>query len=240
MVFKNTFLKLNLFVFFFNLLPYWTSPDVFPKYIMMLVPLIFTVAVYNFFEQEAGIRPLVIEIVFLTVTGLLIAGLIIIPFLPQFYVTEHVVFKSVILIMVMIFLMYLMVRFKAQRLVLFVLVLVISRFALDWFVWPQRASTYQQFESDAIQVARITGKEPVNYYGAPMLQYGASYVISKEKWDVVGQERNDPKPNIFYITDNTGLEKIRRKFGIPKIYFTYPNVEDGRDLHLLKISPPER
>jgi hypothetical protein len=83
-------------------------------------------------------------------------------------------------------------------------------------------------------VAQITADEPLLYYHAPMLQYGATYVMTREKQQLIRQEREAPKPGVFYITDNDGLKLIRQESEV-EIFYKYPNVEDGRNLNLIKI-----
>jgi hypothetical protein len=119
--------------------------------------------------------------------------------------------------------------------VIFAIILIIARIGFDWFIWPLRAPQYEVHQTNALKVAEITGNESVFYYQAPMLQYGASFYMEKAKNRIINIERFKPMLNTFYIVDNEGIDKIQNKYDNVKIYFQYPNVEDGRNLILIKI-----
>nr|NQU93171.1 glycosyltransferase family 39 protein [Bacteroidota bacterium] len=85
-VLKNKFLKFNLLVFLFNIIPYWTSPDVYPKYIMMLMPMLLTVYVYFYMiNRDSQTLPAkIFEWVLMAATFILTIGTLIFPFVEIF------------------------------------------------------------------------------------------------------------------------------------------------------------
>ncbi len=234
---NNSFIRFNLLVVLFNIIPYWSSPDVYPKYIMMLVPMVYTVLVFFYLEsfKKKERLILVFDIVLIVAATALTLGYLAVPFVPVIEGVSYEVPKVVLLFLLSSFFVFLMFRIKNQRVVLFAIVLIVGRLALDWFIWPQRAPQWDKFEEAACEVAEITGDEVVKYYQAPMLQWGGSYYLSLAKWQIIGQEKQDPKPDMFYITDDRGLEKIMGKYFDVKVFFEYQNVQDGRTLYLIKI-----
>jgi hypothetical protein len=234
---NNSFIRFNLLVVLFNIIPYWSSPDVYPKYIMMLVPMVYTVFLYFFLESTERQHKLrqIFESILITAASLLTAGYLALPFVPAFSEVGFPFVKSLLLFLISSGVLYLLIRLKKHPIVLFAIILIIGRLAFDWFVWPQRAPQYVKFEEAAYEVASITGNEPVKYFHAPMLQYGGSYYMTLAKWQIIGKENGEPKSGIFYITDDAGLEKLRHSHINMKTYFEYPNVEDGRTLYLIKI-----
>ena len=119
--------------------------------------------------------------------------------------------------------------------VIFAIIIIIARVGFDWFIWPLRAPQFEEHKANALTVAEITGKESVFYFHAPMLQYGASFYMSNAKRDIIRKEEFKPMLNTYYIVDNDGYSGIEAKHKNIKVYFQYPNVEDGRNLILLKI-----
>lgn len=234
---KNKFLKLNFLVFMFNLVPYWISPDVYPKYIMMLLPMVLTVALYFYIKNksENRVASKVFETILLGVASLLTLGFLAFPFLPVYRDVPGAVGISLVLFGLAAIFTFLFWKIKNQRLMLFVIILIVGRLALGFFIWPERGVEFEIYEKQAIEVARITKDEPVFYYHAKMTQYGASYVMSREKWDIIRIEKSEPKPGIYYITDNEGLRKIEQHHKNVDVFYNYKNVEDGRNLNLVKI-----
>jgi hypothetical protein len=128
---------------------------------------------------------------------------------------------------------------ESQRIILFAIIIFISRIAFDWFILPQRVIKYEHFKNDAIKVAKITGSEPVQFYKTLVTQYGASYYISLEAWKIVGMTYKRAMKNRFYIVDGDILEELRGMYPGLRIYHTFPNIQDQRILHLIKIKKPE-
>ena len=233
----NSFIRFNLLVVLFNILPYWSSPDVYPKYIMMLVPMIYTVLAFFYLESFHTSNKLrvVFESVLMIAAAILTAGYLVLPFVPAIAGVSMQIAKVLLLFVLSGVFVYLMIRLKKHRVVIFAIVLIVGRLAFDWFIWPQRAAQWEKFENASNKVAEITGDEAVKYFRVPMLQWGGSYYMSLAKWQIIGQEKNDPESDVFYITDDAGLQKIRSMNNHVKIYYDYPNVQDGRTLHLVKI-----
>jgi 4-amino-4-deoxy-L-arabinose transferase-like glycosyltransferase len=234
---QNKFLIFNLMVFLFNIIPYWTSPDVYPKYIMMLMPMLLAVYVFYFLKNSEANGKLskIIEIVFISISAILTIAWFSLLFIGIFDGVKFIILKVFLLAILSGIFTWLMIKIKSQRLVIFAIIIIIARIGFDWFIWPPRASQFEVHESNALKVAEITGRESVFYYQAPMLQYGASFYMSKAKNRIINTETFKPMPNTFYIVDNGGLERLQEKHKSVKIYFQYPNVEDGRNLVLIKI-----
>ncbi len=234
---QNKFLKLNLLLVIFNIIPYWTSPDVYPKYIMMLVPMILAPSLYFYLKNKAENKKgsKILEFVLLCLASLLTLSFLFFPFVPDFSKVPMVFSKSILLLMLGLVFTFFYWKIKSQRLMLFVIILLIGRMALGFFIWPQRGVDYENYEKHAIETARITKDDSVYYYHAEMTQYGASYVMTREKWDIIRIEKDTPKPGVFYITDDAGLEIIGQNHRDIKVFYTYPNAQDGRNLNLIKI-----
>jgi 4-amino-4-deoxy-L-arabinose transferase-like glycosyltransferase len=236
-ILQNKFLKFNLLAVLFNLIPYWTSPDVYPKYIMMLMPMLISVYVYFFLQnkEKKGTLGKIFETILLVASVILSLGWFAIPFFDQFDPINQILPKVIFLFAITSFFTFLYVKIKNRRMVIFAIILIIARIGFDWFIWPLRAPQYEVHQTNALKVAEITGNESVFYYQAPMLQYGASFYMEKAKNRIINIERFKPMLNTFYIVDNEGIDKIQNKYDNVKIYFQYPNVEDGRNLILIKI-----
>ena len=133
------FLIFCLLMFFVNILVYWWSVQVYPRYLFMLLPLIFTPLLYLYFaEKEESFKLKTIHF-FL---GIICAAVALLLFLPLFLErTAGVPFlypKSIGAGIVALFLCRLFIKFKKERLLLTVAVLLVGRLGFDWFVLPDR------------------------------------------------------------------------------------------------------
>jgi 4-amino-4-deoxy-L-arabinose transferase-like glycosyltransferase len=234
---QNSFLKFSLLAVLLNIIPYWTSPDVYPKYIMMLMPMLLAVYVYFLIKnlERQGTLSKIFETILLLLSVALSIGWLVLPFIDKFETVSFIFLKVIFLVIITSFFTFLYAKIKIQRMVIFAIIIIIARIGFDWFIWPLRAPQFDEHEINALTVAEITGNESVFYYQAPMLQYGASFYMSKTKNRIINVESFKPMYNTFYIVDNAGLERLQQEYYDIKIFFQYPNVQDGRNLILIKI-----
>jgi 4-amino-4-deoxy-L-arabinose transferase-like glycosyltransferase len=234
---KNAFLRFNFLIALINLLPYWASPDVYPKYIMMLVPMFITVSVYFFMEDQAQERVLtrILNVFLLMASLVLSVGYLILHFIPQLKEIDHLFMKVLPLFLISITITFLYWKVPGHRLLLFALLLLVGRMAFATLIWPMRAPDFEQYEQDALEVTKITGNEKIYFY-APVVQYGFNYVLTKETWQIIEKAYSASTPDLFYITDEDGLEKIRADGFSVQIYYTFQGTQHGsRIFYLIKL-----
>ena len=193
--------------------------------------------IYFFLQnrEKQGNLSKVFESILMAASVILTFGWFAMLFIDKFDEVNLILIKVLILVALTGLFSFLYFKIKSQRIVIFAIILIIARIGFDWFIWPLRAPQFEEHEANALTVAEITGDESVFYYHVPMLQYGASFYMGKAKHDIIRKEGFKPMLNTYYIMDNVGLAKIQNNHQYIKMYFQYPNVEDGRNLNLIKI-----
>lgn len=208
---KQPFIRYISLVFLANIVIYWTSPEVFPRYILMLIPLMFGVFAFLFVKQreQSATISRVIEIVF----GVLLCLLIPVGLAPVFAEVplselQRYIYSGFLLTSFGL-LTYLYWAKKQQRLILVVMALLIARIGFDLIVIPTRVANSE--EIDGKEMAKFLADEsagetlefwhnpevdPDPYYGYRVSSYRFNYYLVLNRKEVV---------NVTLSGDTTGL-----------------------------------
>ena len=200
---KDSFITFNLIAFLSNILVYWASPEVYPRYLLMLAPLIFSAYLYLHADHEQG-RTWQYRVI----TGFLLAFCIVSTlgaFAPLFFgrlqVVPYAVAKSLGLGLAMAGLTYLYWRLREERLLVMILVLLVFRIGFNWFVLPDRnAHDFgDECRQSTIQAARQFKKEKLFVYKDTEVQTTNSFYLTNERGAIVPRQFNDFDTTALYI-----------------------------------------
>jgi 4-amino-4-deoxy-L-arabinose transferase-like glycosyltransferase len=202
-LFNNPFIRINLYLFFFNILIFWFSPDTFARYLFVHVPMLFTILVYlhQVHKEQNTLHFRIQNIVFLSLGGLMV----LVPFFyPVLNITKdvpHAVLKSIVLILFSALFFMLLFRLKEQRLLIIVILLLIGRIGFDWFIFPSREKTnlLSQCRDEAIAVGKATSGYDLHLVDGTLIGPHSIYYISRERKEQLKWTNDISDPDAFYI-----------------------------------------
>ena len=209
----SPFLSYLSLIFFFNIIVYWTSPEVYPRYILMLVPLFFGVIAYFYLEHKKEDHRFIriIEFIFGLIITLAAVGSISLLFLEIPGVKYGLLIGTGLLITLGLtaFLYWKQVQ---NRLYWLVIAMLILRIGFDLTAIPNRMN-----ESDAvkgkettIEIAEKTKgaplyfwwdpeREATGYYGKRLTTYWLIYYLSITREEII-YTIGDRKKDAFFIS----------------------------------------
>lgn len=220
---SNPFLKYIAIVFLANIWVYWLSPQTRPRYLLMLYPLVFIIwshAYYTYRDKLPKINK-AFEVILL---GLSILVSIAVPTALFFNLSSYVPFlelKVGFIFALCCLFSWLIYRFKTQKLLAFISLLLTVRLAFSFFILPHRAynQTNYYYKHSAIEMGNISKGKPFFFY-----QYHPG-------------ELNIPFHDrlIFYI-ERTRMEKVKFTEDItkPGYYFTFDRDLDDPNAILIR------
>lgn len=141
---QNDFLRYLTLVFLFNIIPYWTSPEAYARYILMLIPLAMTVMFVLYFEYEKS-KNLNFRIVNGFLGGILTAagaGSFIFLFHPATRDLPYVTLVSVLLFIAMAVISFFYWRQATFRLLWVSIAFLAIRIAFDFTIIPSWEKTH--------------------------------------------------------------------------------------------------
>jgi len=204
-IFRDDFIKYLSITFFANILVYWTSPEVHPRYILMLAPLYFIVLLYTFEQKKASDtrRIQILEKTLIAVAVLASAGVFLLLVFPGTRNISFIIVKTIAIFLGLGFFSLLMIKMKNHRLLIFAIILIIARIGFNWIAVEARAVKAHEVTSrkGAIELARkTTGYDLYIYKGSWMDDFGAFY-ITRERMKLLKRKYNNFDTNAYYIVD---------------------------------------
>lgn len=199
----NDFITFCLLFFCVNIFVYWISVEVYPRYLFMLLPLLFTPLLYLYFREGENSQKIKVIHIVLGVLHIVLISLLILPlFLERTAGTPLLYRKSIGTALAALVLFLLFLQFKKERLLLTVAILLIARLAFNWFVIPDR---YAEDRGTQLKLSSVEFGE--KYKGKPL------YILEYAPVQLT---------NSFYITRTSGdfLRRIPKATDTQGVYLT--------------------
>lgn len=181
---RDEFGRFIILVLGLNIVVYWTSPGVHPRYLFMFLPLLYVLLVKA--EEEA--RPRVISIVQAILLTIMVLGAI----APWFAISQIIelgvdgsIFKIAILSLSMAIITLVFYRQKKRRWIILGVFLLLVRIGFNWFVLPNRDVRGAGYATAATEVARITKGKPLYIIGPNYVHSATSFMIERERGEIL-------------------------------------------------------
>jgi hypothetical protein len=194
---SQDFSRYLILVFGLNIIVYWTSPGVHPRYLFMFLPLLF--ALLAIAEKDSS--PKVISVVQLILLGIMVIG----SLAPWFAISTILesgvndpIIKSVIVSLSMALITLTYFKQRSRRWILLGIFLLIIRIGFDWFVLPNRDSEGAGYAASALEVAKITEEKPLYIIGPNYVHSATSFMIERERREVL-KMKDQTEPGAFYL-----------------------------------------
>lgn len=209
---KDFFQKLraNPFVFFLfltfvvNIPVYWTSPRVYPRYVLMLFPLLFIIGIYLYDLKIDTKRRKIIEGGFGMLAVLFTLGSFAPLFADRNYELSNVLGKVGLIAGSLILMSYFYFKnTNGQRLVFFISILLITRIGFDWFVLPDRLVNDNgiKVKSTSIEAALSLQDTPLYVYKKTLMQPTNSYYLSITRGRIIPRLQDNFPEGANYIVE---------------------------------------
>ncbi len=232
---KHPYIKYCFLAFAFNIILYWTSPEVYPKYILMLIPLIYTVGF--FFFQQSGATWMKKGVNYLFIFAAAGASLccLIFPFLPATETGNSGIGLGLGLFPFIAFITFLMWKLPEHRLILFISAMLLFHIAFSWFIWSKRDASLKIHEAHAAKVVEITKDQPLNYLNFQPVQHGSTFYWNKGKEQIIHSLNEIQDTSHYYILISKKLEEYQAQNRQVKVFYEFPYVETGTSMSLVKF-----
>lgn len=189
---RNSFAGFCTVAFLVNIPVYWLSPNVYPRYLLMLMPLLFAPLLFLF--RRAGTREQryfkrAVTYLFLVAMGLATLLLPLVPLLPPVALVEAAWWKalgSCAPALLLTYLGWVDVRHRGGRnfLLVFACFLLVLRIVFNFFVLPPRAAGDVRGlavrESAERLVARTAG-DSLYVYGFTLIEPATGFYLSRAR-----------------------------------------------------------
>lgn len=205
---QNKFIQYTFWIFLANIPIYWFSVDVYPKYIFMLIPLLYSIAFYFYFNlTEAAWQKKLIKIIIVSCCVIFAAGSLSLLFINAIKKIDDLYLKAAILIIGFGVCAYLSLKTK-YKVYAFLLALVIARIGFNWLVIVQRGSRFFQLKNSAEQIVNISKNKPLYILGSSVTKGtdGLSFYLETSRNEII-KTTNEVRSDAYYIVDSNQLKQ---------------------------------
>lgn len=214
---KSPFVVYNLLIFLSTIFVYWTSVEVYPRYLLMHVPLIFSAFFSLHFEHKKAETALFI---FFEKLFFILSILATLAALSPLFFTETqdiplLNIKVLVVFLALAALTYLYHRLKNERLIILVLVLLITRVGFNWFVLPNRLKI--EWSTEVRESSIEVGKKFQPLYsckGSLGFQPANSFYLTRETNQIIRHHFSDYDTSVYYLLHPFFQNSVKHeKFG---------------------------
>jgi len=215
-IFQNEFIAFNVIMFLVNIVVYWVSVEVYPRYILMLAPMVFTIYIYlydiNFNEKSINYK--IVSSLFL-VLFIALFGLSFLPYFePKAWLNDNYIAKTIFL-NISVFILGVFYYFrKNNKLIILVLLVLVVRVGYDWFVITGRHRDDPNFDVQAINIGKKYKDKSIYLYKKSKVDYTASYYIARQRGKISTREFDIFTPDNYYYFDTSRYELDTMDFKI--------------------------
>ena len=210
LIFSNQFIRYCLYLFFFNILIYWFSPDTFARYLFVHATLLFPVLIYlhDIHRQEKTWQYKTVGYAFLGMAILVVVSPV---FYLVFEITRELEFsylKAGVLIFSSAILFFLFIQMKSRRVIIFFALLLIFRIGFNWFIIPSREKTNDTTicRDEAIAAGRGTRGTTLKLYRRGLMVTHLQYYITRERMQPLEWTYDLTDTSSYYVIYEPGFE----------------------------------
>ena len=200
----NDFAAFSLVAFLANLPVYWLSPNVYPRYLLMLFPLLFGSLLWLHRLHAADRSPVYRYLRWGLLSAMTLAAAAI-PFIPLVPETDIVVGawgKSLVLAAAAGTTVWLAWRREQDFLLLFCVFLLLLRIVFDLFVLPPRAAGDERgiaVRHTAERVAATAGQADLGIYRFTLIEPATGWYLTRARGEIVRRSYGPYAPQTYYV-----------------------------------------
>jgi hypothetical protein len=214
-IFKDKLIIFSSLIFISNIIIYWISADMRPRYLFMLFPLLYIVLI-KAYNVSADSRTLLIKIVDVIIMVLAFAGTF--SLLIYLFWAETKDMTGVWVIIGTLFIIsassaFIALKMPGNRLLMLIIVMLSVRIAFNTFNLPARYNSYPDagYRQGEIVAGQLVKCKSTFILGDSPFNHDASFYISRESGQIITRTREISDNEAYYITDEKNLVNFADK-----------------------------
>jgi len=208
-VFDNDYIKFTFILFVANILVYWVSPEVYPRYILMLIPLSLTVIFYAINEAVNSSQSwwVYFRWYFITVPVISLLGVIVGFFQEDIHLVSYPYVKLTVLGLAILLIIGMMIKARKYLFWYVIITLLLTRIGFNMFFMPARydGNIATQSKIAILDIQKKYQDRPIRLYQRSIMDKTCSFYLATAngKPNIIEQEITD---EYYYIVDTLRVE----------------------------------
>ena len=195
-----------------NILVYWISPSIYPRYLFMFLPMFFGILSYSYFYigDTAWVKKYLYTPFFHTVTVILSISLCSLPFVFDTSFHSNFWLKFLLLAVFAVVLITLYIRFKTERIFVLVGIALLTRVGFNFYIFDERIRTGNDsyLKMEVIKVAEMTKNRPLFLYRDCPIHNVNTFYIERERQEILLRWQGEMTSGNLYIVPESRLSTL--------------------------------
>ena len=228
---RQRFLRFCVVVFIANIGVYWSSPEVYPRYLFPFVPLWSAVCVSLYFwSDERDWRRRTINAGLLVLVGAAIGVALYAPFDWRVQGLGGLYTKAAGVVMGLLVAFTLGWRQRRQLLPAVILAFAVVRVGFDLFNLPIRDPDGFTLKAQALQVAAMTRGQPLFLYRNSQTHDGTTFYITRERGQILRRTETLKRYPAWYIVRQELIDGFPRR----QVHYQFRTRSYNKPLYLVR------
>lgn len=201
-ILADPFLRFLLFAFAINIPVYWTSVEVYPRYLLMFPPLFFGITLFAWRETpDSHPYHRAFMSLFWLLLPLVTLGILSVLFLDRTADTPGLWPKALILFSAFALILAGFVSWKGLRMELVILFLLVFRIGFDWFVLPDRNANDwgDEVRHSAIELGERMQDEQLYIFRDSEIHPASAFYITRSLGRIFYHQYSNFGPGPYYL-----------------------------------------
>jgi len=218
---------------------YWLPPGSRQRYVIMLYPFLLQIMAYfyvTFKNREPG-RNRFVNLVLIVLTGIFMAGSLVLPFIEKLDFIRHLTWISVLTFILLAAIFIFQLKYRATALAAFILAMVTLKITFSQLILPVRTMEGNAYANKkaAFELLALTEGIPAGIFHGTYFPMQCTYYIERERQEIL-PIYHDVIPGNYHIVQKILLTKysLRRDIGDlmqnPFKPFSDPYSRDDEDI----------
>lgn len=230
---NDEFVSLSAITFISNIIIYWVSPEVHPRYLLMLAPLIFFIFLYFALKIENNYTKIIhigFRYFFLSISALISIGIWTLLFVKIPVDISFLLFKIMFISILIGFFSYKIWqnKDKTKYILFFALTLLVIRIGFNWIVLPIRHYNAHETKrkQEAVTAGKMAKEKKLYIYKDTPVDDAAAFYITQQTNKILYRKSENICPSVYYLIDpirfDTSKYKIDTKYKFKLVWDKYP------------------
>ena len=209
---KEGYLVFLAIVFISNILVYWISPAIYPRYLFMFLPSFFAILSFAYFKSgdNSPLKKYFLHPYFHLIALVVVLSCFSLGFILDSSQFEHFGLKITVLCILALILSALYLRFSSERVFILIGFILLIRIGFNFFAFDDRLKSgideYQK--TDTIAMARSTMGKPLYLYENCPIHNSSTFYIERERMEILARWRGEMTRGNLYIVPEKQIPEL--------------------------------
>ena len=208
-VFAGKFIQFCLLIFISNIIIYWISADMRPRYLFMLFPLLFLILIkgYEVAKKQKTLLSKISDIIFQVLSFIGAFSLLVYLYWDETNKMEGVWQVVPLLFLIALIAALLTIKLPKQRIALLAIVILAVRIGFNSFNIPARYNSYPDagYRQGEIEAGKLSAGFELYVLRDTPFNHDASFYITRERKQIVTRTHEIGNKEACYISDAENL-----------------------------------